>query len=148
MAVDGMVELRFDHIEVITNRMVIPIRMEAPWMVLTNGSATSVRYLGSPIGKRGLQVGHLREKRVGDRWEDDTPGECFHSFEGHTLEPGATAQLVFPPTRPPGEWRVGVSLGESNIVWSASLPPMSTDLEKPNHAVEPTCAREGARGSP
>ena len=143
LAGDAAVELRFDHVLVITNYQV-----QAACMILTNLSSKAVRYSGSLIGPRGFQVGHLRQKRVADRWEDAIGFVCMYELEPHILEPGAAAQFIFPPTSPPGEWRVGVSLGASNVVWSSSLPPMRGDLEKPNHAVEPTRALSGARGSP
>lgn len=129
---DGGVELRFDHTEVITGRM------EIACMVLTNLSTETIQYTGSIIGKHGWQFGHLTQRRVNDRWEDIQSFVCRHELERRTLAPGESAQFVFPPTSPPAEWRAGVRVGESNVIWSASLPPMRTDLKEPNHAVERT----------
>ena len=157
IATEGTVELRFDRIEIITQEVsvvqlfhltIITNKTEAASMILSNGSIKAIRYSGIWVGERGLQAGRLRQKLVDGRWEDDSEAACYYSPELHTLKPGESARFVFPLKDPPGEWRTGIELEGTNIIWSATLPPMLVGLKKPNHAVEPTRAPEGARGSP
>jgi hypothetical protein len=109
---------------------------------LSNSTGRVIGFTGHSFGSK--EPFYSIETKSADGWKGIGLGWCGTEAHSVSLRPSEFVIVrVSIPTNAP--WRVGVrywSGGVTNQVWSETI-----DL-KPNHAVEPTRAPEGARGSP